>query len=263
MSELESAARKVAMTAHAKQTDKTKVPYWHHLKAVADGVRLLGGTDEEIAAAWLHDILEDTPLTAADLTWVPLHTIEIVKAVTKRNGERQEDYLERVVKAGRGAMLVKVADLLNNTRPDRLAQLPEATQDRLLRKYRPALARLLLELGLIASEGTQEKLATKPVGSSGGWWVTSGKNDGGENGPDGVKRYDAHELLPGDWPLDWSDYIVEKKRGTKATYHLADGTSKTAFGKTWVYTQSAWQAKKAKGLDWKPRKKDLDWKASK
>lgn len=38
-------------------------PYIFHLERVADLVKRSGGNEIEIAAAWLHDIVEDTPVT--------------------------------------------------------------------------------------------------------------------------------------------------------------------------------------------------------
>lgn len=51
-----------ARAAHAAQTDKAGRPYAEHLQAVAEGVRARGGDDEQIAAAWLHDAVEDDAL---------------------------------------------------------------------------------------------------------------------------------------------------------------------------------------------------------
>ena len=61
LSEVEALAR----AAHEGQTDKAGRPYAEHLRAVAEGVRSRGGDDEQIAAAWLHDAVEDDALTEA------------------------------------------------------------------------------------------------------------------------------------------------------------------------------------------------------
>lgn len=53
----------IARTAHADQKDKAGRPYAEHLAAVAEGVRARGGSDEQIAAAWLHDAVEDEVLS--------------------------------------------------------------------------------------------------------------------------------------------------------------------------------------------------------
>jgi guanosine-3',5'-bis(diphosphate) 3'-pyrophosphohydrolase len=60
-------ARIFAMAAHSAvgQTRKyTGEPYWTHTQAVADRVaQLADATEEQIAAAHLHDTLEDTAVT--------------------------------------------------------------------------------------------------------------------------------------------------------------------------------------------------------
>lgn len=82
LAEIEALAR----TAHAAQTDKAGRPYTEHLQAVVDGVRERGGDDEQIAAAWLHDAVEDDVLSEDWLREAALteRTKDIVLALTKR-----------------------------------------------------------------------------------------------------------------------------------------------------------------------------------
>ncbi|NGO13751.1 HD domain-containing protein [Streptomyces sp. HC44] len=127
----------IARNAHAAQTDKAGRPYAEHLQAVADGVRARGGDDEQIAAAWLHDAVEDD---AVSEEWL-LHeaaltrrTKDIVLALTKRAGEPPEAYAERILGTP-GALLVKESDLAHNADPSRLAALDEPTRTRLEQKY--------------------------------------------------------------------------------------------------------------------------------
>ena len=163
-------ARRIALHMHRSQRDKTGQPYSGHLLAVERGVITLGATKDERIAALFHDAVEDhhTTLTHLKALGCTDRTLTIIEAVSKRRDEEQNSYLERIIEAGHPAIRVKVADLLHNTRHDRLNALPEYTRDRLLKKYRPALARLLLELDLIADEDTQRRLATKPLGSAPG-----------------------------------------------------------------------------------------------
>ena len=49
------------------RNDEAKTPYVHHLEEVAGLVEKSGGTDNEIAAAWLHDTVEDTKTTGEDI----------------------------------------------------------------------------------------------------------------------------------------------------------------------------------------------------
>lgn len=126
----------VARAAHAGQTDKAGRPYAEHLRAVAEGVRLRGGDDEQIAAAWLHDAVEDDALSEDWLRGAALsrRTEDIVLALTKRAGEPPEEYAARIL-ATPGAALVKEADLAHNADPARLAVLDGATRTRLTEKY--------------------------------------------------------------------------------------------------------------------------------
>ncbi len=142
LAEVEALARAV----HEGQTDKAGRPYAEHLSAVAEGVRARGGDDDQIAAAWLHDAVEDDALSARWLDQAALsrRTKDIVRAVTKRAGETPEAYAGRVL-ATPGALLVKEADLAHNADPARLARLDDAaTRTRLTEKY----ARMRALLGL-------------------------------------------------------------------------------------------------------------------
>lgn len=135
----------IARNAHAGQTDKAGRPYAEHLAAVAAGVRARGGDTDQIAAAWLHDAIEDEALTRDWLARAALtaRTSAIVDALTKRPGEGPAGYARRIL-ATPGALLVKQADLAHNADPGRLAVLPEETRRRLTEKY----ARMRALLGL-------------------------------------------------------------------------------------------------------------------
>ena len=135
----------IAREAHRAQTDKAGRPYAEHLAAVAEGVRLRGGSEEQMAAAWLHDAVEDGVLSPRWLDEAPLprQVKEMVLAVTKRDGEDLFAYTGRIL-ATPGALLIKESDLAHNADPDRLAVLEPATRTRLAEKY--ALVRGLLGL---------------------------------------------------------------------------------------------------------------------
>ncbi|MFE0375856.1 HD domain-containing protein [Streptomyces inhibens] len=135
----------LARRAHAGQTDKAGRPYAEHLAAVAAGVRERGGSDEQIAAAWLHDAVEDEALSQEWLAGAALSeaTKAMVLAVTKRAGEPVEEYTARIL-ATPGALLIKESDLAHNADPARLAVLNAPTRERLTAKY--AQVRALLGL---------------------------------------------------------------------------------------------------------------------
>jgi (p)ppGpp synthase/HD superfamily hydrolase len=132
LAEVEAIARR----AHEGQIDKVGRPYAEHLQAVAEGVRVRGGTQEQIAAAWLHDAVEDDVLSHEWLAAaaLPQSVKDMVLAVTKRPGEPLASYTARIL-AMPGALLVKEADLAHNADPARLAVLDEPTRARLTAKY--------------------------------------------------------------------------------------------------------------------------------
>ncbi|MDA3629050.1 HD domain-containing protein [Saccharopolyspora oryzae] len=135
-----------AARVHRGQVDKAGRPYVEHLSAVAAGVRARGGSDAQVAAAWLHDSVEDGAVTEEWLrkAELPAETKEIVLAVTKRAGEDPAEYAARIL-ATPGALLVKEADLAHNSDPGRLAVLDAGTRERLELKY--ARMRELLGIG--------------------------------------------------------------------------------------------------------------------
>ncbi|WP_338696475.1 HD domain-containing protein [Streptomyces sp. Q6] len=141
LTEVEALARR----AHEGRTDKAGRPYAEHLAAVAHGVRARGGSPAQIAAAWLHDAIEDDALTPDWLAAaaLPADTKAIVLALTKRQGEPPAAYAERIL-ATPGARLVKESDLAHNADPARLAVLDAPTRARLTQKY--ATMRTLLGL---------------------------------------------------------------------------------------------------------------------
>ncbi|MFE0631555.1 HD domain-containing protein [Streptomyces sp. NPDC058864] len=139
----------IARAAHAHQLDKSGRPYVEHVHAVVDGVRERGGSEEQIAAAWLHDTIEDEKLSSEWLVSaeLPQYVKDLVDAMTKRPGESDESYVRRIL-AVPGARLIKEADLAHNADPDRLALLEEPTRRELKEKY----ARLRRLLGLAAGD---------------------------------------------------------------------------------------------------------------
>lgn len=132
----------VARRAHQGQVDKAGNEYLTaHL---ADVVRRFPFSDTRArVVAWLHDVIEDTDVTAEQLrdwSFLP-DTIAAVEAITHRRHEPRADYYARV-KANPLALRVKLADIASNTDPERMALLDEETQVRLTEKYRKAIEAL-------------------------------------------------------------------------------------------------------------------------
>jgi len=109
-------ARNFAIKYHEGQKYKG-LPYIEHLRQVATFLILeLDITNENaVAAAYLHDILEDTQFTSELLDKEFNQCINtIVKAVTRDPYETSEHYIIRIRNAGRYAMAVKTADRVCN-----------------------------------------------------------------------------------------------------------------------------------------------------
>lgn len=137
--EVAAAARAIAYVAHRGQVDKAGAVYIDHPRRVAERL-----TDpSQVAAAWLHDVIEDCGITAGDLrdAGIPDHVVEAVVLLTRTDGQPSEDYYAGI-RANPVALAVKLADIADNTDEDRLRQLPPETQERLRRKYAAALAAL-------------------------------------------------------------------------------------------------------------------------
>lgn len=126
----------LATSAHDGQVDKSDRPYIGH------PLRVMASVEGEHAqmAAVLHDVIEDTSVTAEDLTarGCPSDVVDAVVALSHLPGEPQEDYLRRVA-ANPLALLVKRADIADNLSPARMARLDDGTRARLEIKYATAL----------------------------------------------------------------------------------------------------------------------------
>lgn len=146
-------AQAIATIAHRGQLDKAGLPYITHPQRVVS--YLFNPRDQEVAAAWLHDVLEDTDLTREDLheAGIDWPTIGIVEFLTHTPGQRLEDYYADI-RASYTARRVKLADIADNTDPNRLAKLDAETIVRLTKKY--AKARLLLNASPTDRESNDE-----------------------------------------------------------------------------------------------------------
>ena len=116
--------------AHAGQTDLSGRPYHQHPERVCDILceRFNGGGEvPEYAqhAALLHDVLEDTRLTATDLVrfGYQVKTIVLVQRLTRTDPKAYQSYLsyiEHIAAQGCEWLIrIKLADLTHNSDPER------------------------------------------------------------------------------------------------------------------------------------------------
>jgi (p)ppGpp synthase/HD superfamily hydrolase len=124
--DLEARALAFAKTAHESigQTRKyTGEPYIVHPIAVAEIVRSVPHTPEMIAAAYLHDVVEDTPVTIDEVRATFGDTVaELVDWLTdvSRPGDgnrrkRRGLDIKHTAKAPPDAKTIKLADLIDNS----------------------------------------------------------------------------------------------------------------------------------------------------
>ena len=127
-------AEAFAFAAHAGQLDKAGADYIDHPRRVAERVIKEGYGAEFVAAAWLHDVVEDhRPRIDFDLlrrAGFPPSVVEAVDALSKRVGPvagEKEDHAVAVERACQNpiALVVKAADVADNSDPGRLAKLAE------------------------------------------------------------------------------------------------------------------------------------------
>jgi (p)ppGpp synthase/HD superfamily hydrolase len=143
--------------AHAGQTDKAGEPYYLHPLAVEGRVAVMAGaTEDDRLVALLHDIIEDTTVTAAQLIAMGYSSrvVEVVSLLTKPARTDYAGYVAKLIETGdKTAMRVKLGDLLDNTDPERLARLPSNMANRLKAKYSGPIESLRAALGLDNASG--------------------------------------------------------------------------------------------------------------
>lgn len=109
-----------AITAHEGQTRDDGAPYIVHPQRVAALIEQVTGDPVMIAAAWLHDTIEDTP-TSYEVIVANFgqEVADLVMEVTHETSDRGEHYFPRL-QSERGVML-KFADRLANLSTMQLA----------------------------------------------------------------------------------------------------------------------------------------------
>jgi (p)ppGpp synthase/HD superfamily hydrolase len=117
LSELEI-AEFIARRAHAGQTEEsTGDDYIRHIERV---VALVDG-EQAKAAAWLHDVLEDSEMVSSDLRahGISQRVVDAVLILTRLPWDTYEVYIQKIkFSRDRVALAVKIADLRDHFRPN-------------------------------------------------------------------------------------------------------------------------------------------------
>ena len=151
-------ARIRARRMHEGQKDKYGNPYFEHLERVAKRVREMeydfidDTSDIElyIAAAYLHDVVEDTDAEIDDLHSFGPEVSTGVHLLTRPKGIKYADYIDQIVSppkyedicpqtdvGGKIARVVKLADILDHL------QGPTPCPPELIKRYEKSLYRLI------------------------------------------------------------------------------------------------------------------------
>ena len=137
-------AQEIATKAHEGQTRWDGTPYIVHPAAIAKAIHnktmCLPHNQTAVAAAWLHDVVEDCPLTIADLRvlGVAEEVLTVVDLLTKRDGEDYLMYLLRLkgneIARNEIARIVKIEDIKNN-----MSDLDRKKKKSMYEKYQLAI----------------------------------------------------------------------------------------------------------------------------
>lgn len=122
--DLVARARYYAERAHGAIDHRRKYsgrPYAEHLERVAARVADATGDPEAVAAAWLHDVVEDTPTTHAEIeaAFGPrvaalVHALTDADRAVGNRAARKAIDRARLADAPAAAQSVKLADLIDN-----------------------------------------------------------------------------------------------------------------------------------------------------
>ncbi len=136
-------AKNIATRAHEGQYRRpnrfgVKEPYIKHPERVVNLVSQFTQDTDAIAAAWLHDVLEDTKCTEMSLkdSGIPDTVLYFVRHLTKNKEIKYDNYIEELKKCDIMVRMIKTADILDN-----LTDSPSNSQ---IEKYKKALMLLAI-----------------------------------------------------------------------------------------------------------------------
>lgn len=141
---------------HGERTDSNGQLYYMHLLRVAENVYEIypEASDDVIRAALLHDEIEDELSSPEELKKLGYsdRCIELINLVSRPKNDRRPyaEYISDLIASGdKEAMLIKIADNIDNLNPRRLAEVAATDPQRAKRlenKYRASIQRLCEEL---------------------------------------------------------------------------------------------------------------------
>ncbi len=112
----------IALRAYAGKTDRAGREYIHHPLRVMAKMK----TDLEMSVALLHDVIEDSDITAEQLLaeGIPAEVVDAIVCLSRNENEDYQDFVGRT-KKNELAAKIKIADIEDNIDVLRLASLDE------------------------------------------------------------------------------------------------------------------------------------------
>lgn len=129
-------ATNIAENYFKDSVDKGGNPYMEHLRYVSSH----GRNEAEQIVGMLHDILEDTKLTAEDLIGegIPKSLVHKIELLSHDKSISYSDYIENLLDSHDiEAIYVKKIDMENNMDLKRIPNVTEKDIDRVQKKYKP------------------------------------------------------------------------------------------------------------------------------
>jgi len=123
----------IALRVHTGQKDRSGKTYILHPLRLMNRME----SDEEMAVALLHDVIEDSEMSEQDLLneGIPTKVVEAVKCLTKGSGEDYDEFISRVSK-NELASEIKIVDIEDNINILRLKTLSEKDLERIAKYHR-------------------------------------------------------------------------------------------------------------------------------
>lgn len=133
MEEILAKAIQIAVNAHKGQMDRAGKPYIQHPLRLMNNVH----TTEEKIVAILHDVIEDTDITADNLkeAGIPEALVTEIQTLTHDPAVEYDSYVEKIAQH-KIARKVKMADLKDNMDITRLNIITDKDIERLKKYHR-------------------------------------------------------------------------------------------------------------------------------
>lgn len=117
-----------------------RTTYQDHLSGVVARLKNLGVTDDDIlAAAWLHDVIEDTETSFDDIdsrfgSKVAVLVLSLSKDKNLPKAKQEEQYVEQLREASLDAKLIKLCDISANLKDIKNSSLSKTKKTKTVRK---------------------------------------------------------------------------------------------------------------------------------